>query len=379
MTSPLQGFVRTERLAGKAGDIADNMFNDKLTFTNDDPRAAQVATVTIDTATDTEVYSVVINGIDIPFTAEDAVAANIATGLAAAINAEPLVNGTVVATTSTADVIITAQQGGVGFTIAEGSNAAKMSLVNTTANATAAAVEFGRAVISAGLSSGSNKLAKSVASSGLTAQVQELLLTYDATVTAIVAVKVYDPATGTSNDYHVSHVMATDADTSVIALAAALNAILPANTVDVTHPTADTLTFTAEIPGVTFELSYGFGSGVDTGVWTHTIPTPGDDINRDIVGVTLRDLTEMMTLGTNDANYPGGSAMGVMRNGRLYVEIESDLSSPADGVFVRLSANGSLDKIGGFAPAAGTGLVKWEKANWVRQAGSGLAVLQVNL
>jgi hypothetical protein len=356
------------------------MFNDKLSFTNDDPRAVQVDTVTIDTATDTEVYSVVINGIDIPFTAASAVAADIATGLAAAVNASGLVNGTVVATTSTADLILTAQIGGVGFTTEEGSNAAKMSLVNTTANATAAAVEFGRAVVSDGLSSGSNKLAKLASSANMTAQVQSLALTYDATVDALVGVTVYDPATGLTQTYNVEHTMATDADTSVIALAGLLNAVLPANTVVVGHTVADTLDFTAEIAGVSFELSYGFGTGADTGAWAHTMDTLGSDINRDIVGVTLRDLTEMTSLVDGEsANYPGGSAMGAMRNGRMFVEVESDLTNLSNGVFVRLSASGSLDKLGGFAPAAGTGLVKWEGAKWVRQAGSGLAILELDL
>lgn len=380
MTSPLQGYVRTSRLVGKAGDIADNMFNDKLSYTNDDPRAAQVDTVTIDTATDTEVYSVLIDGIEISFTAASAVAADIATGLAAAVNAEPLVNGRVVATTSTADLILTASYPGVGFTTAEGQNAAKMSLVNTTANATAAAVEFGRALVANGLSSGSNKLAKLASGANMTAQVQELALTYDATVLALVGVTVYDPATGQVATYQVEHAMATDADTSVIALAGLLNAVLPANTVDVTHPTADTLTFTAEVAGVSFSLEYGFGTGADTGAWAHTVPTPGNDINRDLVGVSLRDLTEMTSIVDGEsANYPGGSAMGVMANGRVFVEVETDLSSSADAVYVRLVANGALDVLGGFSTAPGTGLVKWDKARWVRQAGSGLAILEVNL
>jgi hypothetical protein len=71
--------------------------------------------------------------------------------------------------------------------------------------------------------------------------------------------------------------------------------------------------------------------------------------------------------------------VSVMHNCRVYAEIEAALTSPADPVFVRTAAAGALDKIGGFAPAAGAGLVQWLEARWVRQAGSGLAVLEINL
>lgn len=379
MVSPLESFVRSERKGGIAGDIADSMFTDKLTFTNDDPRGAQVDTVTIDTATDTEVYSVEIDGVDIPVTAASAVAADIAILLRDAVNAKQLVNGRVVATASGDDLILTARVGGEGFTTVEGSNAAKMSLVNTTANATANTVPFGRMVVANGLSSNDNKLAKLADAADMTAQVQELLLVYDATVIAKVGVEVYDPATGLTSVYEVEHVMATDADTSVIAMAALLNTALPLNTVTVSHPTTDTLTFTSDTAGVGFKLSFGFGTGADTGTWTHTMPTPGDDLASKAVGVTIRDHTQEIPLDSIEAEYDANEAMSVLHRGRIYVDIEAALTDVTNGVFVRLAANGALDKLGGFAPAAGAGLVRFEGAHWIRQVATGLAVLELNL
>lgn len=374
MTSPLQGFVRQSRLAGKAGDIADNMFNDKLSYTNDDPRAAQVDTVTIDTATDTEVYSIFIDGIEISFTAASAVEADIATGLAAAVNAEPLVNGRVVATTSTADLILTASVPGVGFTTAEGQNAAKMTLVNTTANATAAAVEFGRAVMANGLSSGSNKLAKLVDAATMTA--------LQFTLTPV-------PGAGTSITYSVDvtvdgvgyHAQFTDDGTPTVAeivtgLQAELAAVLPASVTAVDNTT--NLLLNAATAGQGFSVAVGTDDAAASSITVAS--NSGDVLDDKIVGVTLRDLTETTSIIDGEsANYPGGSAMGVMHDGRVFVEVEEDLSDPSDGVYVRVAASGSLDKLGGFSTAAGTGLVKWNKARWVRQAGSGLAILEVNL
>lgn len=379
MTSPLEGYIRSERVGGVAGDLADSGFTDKLSFVNDDPRTPQVDTITIDTATSGEDYSITIDGVEITITAATSTDTAVAQQLVDAVNAKQLVNGRVVATRSGANAILTARVGGEGFTTAEGDNAAKMTLVNTTADDDADLIPFGRAIVEDGLSASSNKLAKLCSAANMTAQVQSLALTYDATVSALVGVTVYDPATGQVATYEVEHTMATDADASVIALAGLLNAVLPANTVVVGHTVADTLDFTAEVAGIGFELSYGFGTGRDTGAWVHTMDTQGDDINTSIVGITIRDHTQEVEIDAEEAQYNANEAMSALRKGRMYVDIEAALTSVNDPVFVRLAANGSLNELGGFAPAAGAGLYRWDRARWVRAVSSTLAIIEIDL
>lgn len=98
-----------------------------------------------------------------------------------------------------------------------------------------------------------------------------------------------------------------------------------------------------------------------------------------IVGVTRRDKRQELALGSDEASYAPNEAMGVVRGGRMFVEIEDALPTNLNEVFVRVSADGSLDKIGGFAGATGTGLIQWSGARWVRSAGTGLAIINLNV
>lgn len=278
MGSPLQGFVRTERQPAVPGEIADVSPRTVLTYINDDPRAAQSDTITVATATNDKDYVVTINGIDITFTSDStATVAEVADGLAAAIEAEPLVNGTVDAVSDGVDTVtLTAKVAGVGYTLSE--DDAELSTASVAANAEAAAIPFGRCVITNGLSATNNKLAKAV------------------------------------------------------------------NDTDVT----------------------------DTA-----------DLDSLAAGVTVRDETRELEVGSDTAEYPGGSAMGVLRKGQVYVKSEAALSDPSDGVFVRNAADGDLDELGGFSTATGTGLVQWSNARWVRQTedtsgGTIILVLQVD-
>jgi hypothetical protein len=274
MPSPLQGLVRAERIAGVPGAQADDGFADVMSYANDDPRAQQIDTVTATGATNLHLYTVTINGVDCNYTSDAAATvAEIADGLAAAIEAEPLVNATVGAVSDGVSLVtITATTGGVGYTISEAD--AQLTLASVAANATAAAIPFGRCVIEDGLGAHGNKLCKLI------------------------------------------------------------NAVDVANSADLT------------------------AQGL---------------------GVAGYDPTREIPEGALAAEYPGNSMVSVMHNCRVYAEIEAALTSPADPVFVRTAASGALDKIGGFAPAAGAGLVQWLEARWVRQAGSGLAVLEINL
>lgn len=376
----LETAIRSEYLIGLAGDPAHSggpAFD--ATYTNDNPRAKQVDTVTIDTASNAEAYSIFIDGVELTYTSDaSATTAEIAQGLADLVNASRLINGRVLATISDPDLILTARVAGRGFTTTEGDNAAKMTLVNTTANAVADTVAFGLALLANGLSATNNKLAKLAKAGNLTAQVDNLLLVYDATVLAKVDIRYYDPTVGDFVTRSFEHAMATDADTSVIAMVALINAQMPANTVLASHPTGDTLTLTSEVAGQPFEVSYGFGTGADTGTWTHTTNrSEATDVNAGFVGVSMRDRTQEVEDGATDAVYKAGSAMQVREQGAMHVAIEAALSTGNENVYVRLVASGTLTALGGFTPTPGAGVVLLKNARWLRPGDSGRAILQL--
>lgn len=363
------------------------------TASNQDPQAAQIDTITIDTGTDTETYGIDFfdGAMSFSIVATASVAATVAQQLVDEINSDgedaPLINQRVVAERNGDDVVLTARVAGVGFSTTLDENAAKMTLVLTQANATADPVEFGRLIIFDGANTftgrvgggtGSERLGKLAQASGLVAQADTLLLVYDAGVIAKVGVKVYDPATGVTDTYEVEHVMASNADTSVIALVALLNADLPANTVLASHPVGDTITLTAETAGLSFELSFGFGTAADSGTWTHGTNgnDPLTDINTAQIGIALaRGRTEKVRpltpgqLASTASRYEANENMDVGEDKRVWVVSEDSVTLQGK-VFVRLVANGALDKLGGFAGAPGTGLIELKRAHWFKVSGS---------
>ena len=255
-----------QRLAeGLPGKLASSALSaDILSAINDDPRAQQIVTFTVDENAETgdlSIQGVTFEGAGAD---ENAVAADLADN----INEEPLVNGTVTAEADDDDVIVTAKVGGVGFLFDDGTNT---TAAETQANATAASVPFGRAVLLAGEGDEGDMLAK---------------LMDENEVGDILGVSVYT---------------------------------------------------------ATFE------KGRST--------NPFDRIA---------------------AEYPGGSVLNVLREGRIYVETEGEVSV-GDDVYVRHTADGDLDELGGFAGASGTGLVELTSARWHKGTNAeGLAVLQVN-
>lgn len=69
----------------------------------------------------------------------------------------------------------------------------------------------------------------------------------------------------------------------------------------------------------------------------------------------------------------------VLSVGDVCVSCEVTTAKPGDPVFVRHTANGGLNVIGGVANAAGTGLDAVASARFVSTVSNGLAVINVNL
>ena len=382
-----QRIYRSNSVAGIPGMAFDSS-GDSITAINRDPQATQISTNVIDTATDNENYSLLFfDGsreiiVDSGGSTSETI---ISTLFRDAINADEVLNGTMVAELSGADLVLTARNEGVGFDVQEGQNAGKMTLTATAANGVAADVAFGRAVIGDGVAPDGERQAKLAAAAALTAQADSLLLVFDDAVGAKVGVKVYDPATGLTNTYSVEHLQTSNADDSVIALAALLNAVLPANTVLVTHPVGDTLLLTSETAGVEFQLEFGFGTARDSGAWTHTSNRGANtSINAAMLGISrvvhTKEKPSPTTPGQNltqDAFYPANSNMNVNRVGRTWVQPETAPATLNEGVFVRLVADGALDVLGGFSSAPGTGLVRVDRASW-HSFNANVAVIQLD-
>jgi len=387
----IQTVVRTRMYPMRLGELVKTSAKGITEpFVNDAPRAAQVATYTVSGVVDSTVYTLQIDGVAISITS-DATATDqeINDALVAAINAEPLVNGRVIAVgTAATTFTVTARYGGVAFVATESD--ANLTLAQTTANDEADPVPFGRAVVKAGLGTGpansglaTKRLGRLASATALTAQVDELDLTYDAAVSALITIRYYDPTIGDWVTREFEHTMATDADTSIIALAGLINGQMPASTVIATHPTADTLTLTAEVAGVPFEVSYGFGTGEDTGVWVHTTNrTAYTDVTKALAGVAIFEYDVETTddgglLDAGTTQYEKNSVMSVARvDSDVCVYAEAAVTED-DPVFVRLVASGALDKLGAFTPTPGAGVVRVPNWEWVRQSQDNLAVLRV--
>lgn len=341
-----------------------------LTAFNLSPEAKQISTATVGTG-GVQTLTLRINGFDITYQGVGAEAtATQAQALVDAINANAFVSGSVIAEVSGSDVLVTSRFGGVPFTISAQSG--DLTLAATLANAEAAVIPFGRAVVRTG--SGTNQEATTLcglaAAALLTAQVDNLALTYDATVDAIVEIRYYDPTIGDFVTREFAHTQATDAATSITALAAAINGVLPANTV-LAEAATNNLTLTAEVAGSPFEVTYGFGPGRDTGAFVHTTNrADATDINRLILGVLQWTATEESTSDANgDSAIPAASGCNVRHLGRIYVESE-DASVVGKPVYLRLVANGSLNKLGGFRATPGAGVIRLNGYAWHKELGS---------
>lgn len=367
----LQSYVRTGLYKGLVGEPSNNSpLNLAITCVNDSPRAAQVSTILVDTAANSTAYTVTVDGIDVSYTSDGtATVAEIATGLAAALNAEGLINGRLSASSNSATVTLTARVGGEPFTLSESD--ANLTASTLSANALSAPLYMGRAVkIDPAVTNADNQAVE--AASAFTPLIY--VITPAAVNLAVYLVDVQYRGRGYKAQY------TADASATVQEIVEGLQlnlaASLPSGVVATENNT--TLTLTAATAGETFSLSAGSSSATATMTVTDNLSA---DTSADLglIGVAQRDMTREMEVGSDDPYFAGNSAIPTQFTGVINVPIEATITSLNQGVYVRVAANGSLDKIGGFSPVAGAGLVLWSKAKWARQLESGLASLKLML
>lgn len=362
-----QVFVGTPTRGGYLDKVRDGI--------NRTPLANKVITVTVTDQGDDDDIAYSIEDIALVTnsgTGNDATA--IAALIAADINASPGARALVTATSSGADVILTGNDF-VGDFDFDDSDAA-LSEATTTAYAASSSIGVGLAIVELGIDTQPGapiaqnefKSLVGLAAEGvLTAQVDTLALTYDATVPLTVTVEV------AGQSYSVTHTMATDADTSVIAVAAALNYILPANTVEATHPTADTLTLTAEIAGLPFKVSWGFGSGADTAAIVHTSNASKlTDVNKALCGISIRPYDEeTTTVGGTTLEYPANAGVRFLEDGLIAVSNSQGVAW-GDPVYLDLGSTNP----GKFFNTSGADRVLLSRAEWRRSLRADMAELE---
>lgn len=354
---------------------------------NSDPQGVAVKTLTVDTATNDHEYLVTVQGQVISYTADGATSkTEVRDGLTAAINANAIARGSVVADADTADVVtLTGLYPGADFSVVDVD--ALLTLATDTAAATADPIPFGRAVISDGLvSNESTRLVKIAKSTSFTAQVQTVEVAYIAS--AVINVRVYE----VRGDDRVllaeaEHASATDQDTTLDTLIADLNARLPANTVLVAadDDPATALVFTAEIAGLEFVSEVNdIGGGATAAAITSTNttgPSPSTSLHRALKGISMYSHDPAATIGGSEGEYAANAGVRYAETGPLWVD---DPGSVVAGTTVYIELDGSGTEAGrpyntssSTRVALSRQVARWERPG--HTAADGLAVLRLDL
>jgi hypothetical protein len=351
-----QGVYREIPLAGVPGKDFDGSGRIS-TYINNDPKAKQIVDVVASASVEGVNYFVTISGVTVGYVAQSGDGLpEVADGLEAAINGEPILAGILLAESNGVNTVtLTALYGGQGYSVTNLQVGLAASVVQ--ANATADPVPFGRVVISVDGDGRDQlcRLAKAISlakqsalfevSEGIDGEAIRLKVEHDGNL--FVAEHVY--ASGqTANDV-------TDA------LEAAFN-LLGAPITAVAD--GDELKIEVDVAGDQFKIvSFSNELKLES-------QTAGDDINDLALGITLQ------SFNVENGIYPGGRPMAIKDDsGRVFVETE-DAASLHKKVYVRLAANGGFDKLGGFRATPAPGCVLLKNAKWHRVFDSNLAVVQ---
>jgi len=374
------GDARAALPIGLIGALLLGSYHSKSdTVVNAAGQAAQVTTIAVPASVDNSTaYSVILDGVTATYTSDaSATQAELGAGLVAALAAEPGARGQMTAAYSGGTLTLTGTYAGVAHTVSV-SGGTGSNILGTPSTTTSASmgtsVPFGVAVQSQGYVSGTSvKSGGSPVTTGFTAQVMTITIATGASASFTATVDI-NGKRYTSN----AVVHDTDAATTATALAAAINAVMPTETVIASTSTAD-LVLTAEVEGAEFEAmvqTAGSASADATKVYT-TGPSISTSLARALVGVSARKASvENSTIGGDDPTYIGNSAMEVWTKAEVVVSDRSLTIAYGDPVYVSV-ASGTR---GYLYNAAGTDrvFIPPEKMRWGRQvAADGIASIIV--
>lgn len=281
-----------------------------------------------------------------------------ATGLANAINANSSLSPYVVARASSATVIVTSREGGVGFTATESD--AKMTLAQTTANVGAPLVPFGVAAVRV---AGQPEQAMAPDEAKATAMVWTVTPGGTVTNNEVYTVVIVGDLNcdGEEEVYTIPYQDASaTAQRLVEGLAAAINTSMPANSVNATEDNS-VLILTAEIAGLPFRVTCSVtddAGAAATGTLTPAITTA--NVTHEFLGVVCAaDIPETaLSSGVPLAQYDKsrGHLLPVASKGLRYVRLDADVTSIAygDPVLYRVNDDGSNEVNGSFRNAKST-------------------------
>lgn len=347
---------------GRAGMLADDGERDVVSLINDNPRAAQVTDVVVDTAANSTKYSFTIDGVEISYTSDgSATKTEIANGLADAVNAEPLVNGLVSAESDGTDTVtITARIAGVGYEYSESD--ANLSSTATTANAEADPVWFGAPVVRDTDDARYGRALKSTAITqrsivttfGGTAENDKLLH-----ITLRVGEHVYNTSYDTGGAATLANIAQGVRD-AINALSAGVTASSSSGALTVVNGSSG-LDVGLEIVGI----------GLTTLTITKTSDNGdvADDLAKAFEGIALHEYDHEVGTLNGEPAYEPGEVMSVCRRGRVIVPTSAEITSGRDVYYVLATAT--------FADAAASGRVLLPHCRWRKPLSSSLAVVQV--
>lgn len=374
------GDARAALPIGLIGALLLGSYHSKSdTVVNAAGQAAQVTTIAVPASVDNSTaYSVTLDGVTATYTSDaSATQAELGAGLVAALAAEPGARGQMTAAYSGGTLTLTGTYAGVAHTVSVsgGTGSNILGTPSTTTSATmGTSVPFGVAVQSQGYVSGTGvKSGSSPVTSSFTAQVMTITIATGASASFTATIDI-NGKRYTSN----AVVHDTDAATTCTALAAAINAVMPTETVIASTSTAD-LILTAEVEGAEFEAmvqTAGSASADATKVYT-TGPSISTSLARALVGISARKASvENSTIGGDDPTYIGNSAMEVWTKAEVVVSDRSLTIAYGDPVYVSVASATR----GYLYNAAGTDRVYIppEKMRWGRQvAADGIASILV--
>lgn len=336
--------TRSRMKQASPGDLvfASNLHAGHRTLLNSDGQASQSDTIVVDTATNSHVYAWTIDGIALTYTADgSATKAEIADGIAAATNNDPLVRGRVDAVSDGVDTVaFTGLLAGESFAITAVD--AKLTHAAVVTAAAASEVEAGRLIISTTYTDEGEESGVLAAASAFTAQVDTLTPSgYVAGAELFVKIVIDGWFS-----YMATEVSATNLATTLTALVATLNALLPASSV-LAASTGTAITLTAELAGIDFDAEIGSGGGGSSDVTWITASTKARSTSALLAAAGVsRRTTDQYVNASGDPVFQANDPMLAMEIGEVWIEKASgEAPTNGDRCYVEMNAAGENGRI----------------------------------
>lgn len=371
--------TQTGRMLGQV--VALMSFAGVASAVNRNDFALDVWTGTVSSSGPTEVTFTPPNGTaaTTPVTAA-ATAAGVITNLSADEDQEVLSYYDLVASASTTIVATAKRQGSVNGAFTSTTN---LAWSHTPTGAVGGDLYVGRAARLVSLGTGPASPPLVADPSGLTAQVATLTAVYEASAEYRVGITVKAIDGGIDKTYWMEMVVASvDSATTATAIAAAINAVMPSNTVIAAATSGGALTLTAEVAGIAFKVEQSadlvttgsLAVAKTTGGWGD----PDTDLDAALFGVVTRDGETIDSSSTSDSLpvVPPRGVAQCLRYGDIVVP-NSDGVALGEAVFVSIAT--SSEGLFYNATAANRVPLPLSRFMWVKDETGGRAILRVNL